>query len=204
MTINKISFYGRLITVCCFTVLLICFIPHPIQAEIITQEFRNPSGYLSIVYKGEAYRGKGSFYLNENNKLTPILDTEIRYGPMINWFGDDIAEIFIPHGSPFNSSYIYNAKTKKISGRLDNLITIFPQDDIVVFTDWERFLFAKISTQMILQEIEIEGAACSYMATRDYFDVSLDQGDIAIGIAYELYTHKELDSFKYYKFKREF
>lgn len=172
--------------------------------EIIMQEFSNPTSGQTIVYKGEDYRGQGTFYLKRNDQLVPIVTTKIRYGPMVNWFGNEIAEIFIPHGSPFNSSYLYNTKTMELSGMLDNVITVLPQDDIVVFTDWERFYFSRISSQEILQEVFIEGIASSYMALRQHFNIILEKETIRIGVDYEPGTYIDLETFMYYEFERKF
>jgi len=69
--------------------------------EIVEIEFKNQVSNNVIYYIGAYYRGKGSFWINLNGTRIEILNTHIRYGPMIKWYGESIAEIFIPTGSPF-------------------------------------------------------------------------------------------------------
>ncbi|MGF7109256.1 hypothetical protein [Treponema pedis] len=175
-----------------------------LSAETITEEFVNKASGKTIIYKGEDYRGEGTFFLKNEAKLITIVTTEIRYGPMVNWFGNDIAEIFIPHGNPFNSSFLFNTRTLKLSDMLNNLIAVFPEQDIVVYTDFENFYFARVNSQEILQKIHINGIEGSYMALRHYFNILIQNDVIKIGVKYEPYTYKDLETYKYYDFKKEF
>jgi hypothetical protein len=172
--------------------------------EETTVIFKSPNGISNIIYKGEDYRGEGTFYLKEIDKSNVIIKTNIYYGPRINWYGDYFAEIFIPHGSPFNSSFIYDIKSKRLSRLIDNVMNVFPERNLVVFTDWEGFIFADIFKEIILQNEKIDGINGSVMAIRSNFDIHIDDGKIRIGTKVEPFSLKDLKKFKYYEFRKKF
>jgi hypothetical protein len=80
----------------------------------IEKVFENIIGN-KIFYIGAQERGNGIFYTQQNGNRTIILETYIRYDSRIIWHGENIAEIFIPTGSPFTHSYYFNFLENKLS-----------------------------------------------------------------------------------------
>ena len=169
------------------------------------EKFINPLNENIVIYRGDEYHGTGKYYFIEDNKEILIIETECYYGPQVFWYGNDIIEIYIPFGSPFNGSYIYNSKTKSISNFIENILTVFADDNILVCSDgFEKFIFIDIGTQKIVQVIKIDEITGSYLSIREAFDIKLMVGKILIGIYIDPKSLKKFETVKYYSFKREF
>jgi hypothetical protein len=87
--------------------------------EIVEKVFTNKISGNKIYYTGALYRGSGVFWTYDNNERINILETGVRYGPMIKWHGEFIVEIFIPTGSPFRHSHFYDFRDNMLSPRVD-------------------------------------------------------------------------------------
>jgi hypothetical protein len=176
-----------------------------LYAANTTIVFDSPNNINKIIYIGEERRGEGVFYLqkDEATKLE-IIKTNIRYGPRINWYGDNFAEIFIPTGSPFNHSFLYDVKNNRLSGSIDNVLNVFPDENIVIYSDWENFIVDRINDERNLQKIKVEGVTGSYLAIREHFQISTSINEIIICIDFEPYTFNESENKKCFKFKKEF
>jgi hypothetical protein len=167
--------------------------------------FDSPSNVNKIIYIGEEYRGEGVFYLQKDDATKlEIIKTDIRYGPRINWFGDSFAEIYIPTGSPFSHSFLYDIKNNKLSGSIDNVLNVFPDENIVIYSDWECFIVDRINDEKNLQKIKIKGVTGSYLAIREHFKISTSIKEVIICIDFEPYTFKESKKMKCFKFKKNF
>jgi hypothetical protein len=83
--------------------------------ETVEKVFVNRISANKIYYTGALFRGEGVFWVYKNNERVNILETSIRYGPMIKWHGEFIVEIFIPIGSPFRHSYFYDFRNNILS-----------------------------------------------------------------------------------------
>jgi hypothetical protein len=81
--------------------------------SIVEKIFSNNN--KEIYFIGAEYRGNGIFWIYNNDIKEIILETNIRYGSVIYWHGENAAEIIIPTGSPFSHSYFYNFNENKIS-----------------------------------------------------------------------------------------
>jgi hypothetical protein len=79
----------------------------------IEKEFTNPHSRERIYYTGQARSRwrEGQFWIKNNCEKKVILEAWVKYGPIIKWHGENIAEFFIPTGSPFRHSYFYNFRT---------------------------------------------------------------------------------------------
>jgi hypothetical protein len=82
------------------------------------------------------------FWVYINGEKREILNHWARYGAMIRWFGDNIAEIYIPVGTGMWHSFFYNFRTKKITKDYDfsmyidsinERIIIWAEGDIEVY-----------------------------------------------------------------------
>ena len=82
---------------------------------IVKTVFYNLENRNEIHYIGAIYRGEGTFWIILNGERVDILKTEIRYGPIVKWHGLNIAEIFIPTGSPNSHSYFYDFRDNTLS-----------------------------------------------------------------------------------------
>lgn len=189
-----------------FLLILLLFIKVDfLYADNATIVFDSPNKINKIIYIGEEYRGEGAFYLQKDDVTKfEILKTNIRYGPMINWFGDNFAEIFIPTGSPFNHSFLYDIKNKKLSGSIDNVLNVFPDENIVINSDWECFIVHRINDGKNLQIIKIPGVTGSNLSIREHFEITITINEIIICIDFEPYTFHETKNKKCYKINKEF
>ena len=96
--------------------------------------FENPQSGATLFYRGQE-RGSGVFFLRENGAETIILKTSLRYGPMIIWHGEQIAEIYIPTGSPFRHSYIYDFSDGFLSQPFNFVIYVDPDYNTLIGVD---------------------------------------------------------------------
>jgi len=83
--------------------------------RVVVKIFVNPTSKNEMYYTGAYYRGEGLFWINLQGNEIEILKTYVRYGPMIKWHGENIAELYIPTGSPFRHSYFYDFRDNKLS-----------------------------------------------------------------------------------------
>lgn len=170
--------------------------------KLYEENFINPKNGKTIKYKGAGYRGRGTFYFIKDNSEKFIVETKIYYGPQVYWHGDNIAEIFLPYGSPFNASYLYNSDTGKLSELFPSILAVFPEEDAFVCGDvYGIFHFIRISTGIPIQDIKIDGIGCSWMELREAFDIKMDRDKIKIGVSYMPYTYKLLNEMIYYEFE---
>jgi hypothetical protein len=82
---------------------------------VVEKMFSAKPSENKIYYEGADYRGSGKFWIEKDGTKRIILEEYIRYGPQIVWHSQNIAEIFIPTGSPFNHSYIFDFDTNTLS-----------------------------------------------------------------------------------------
>jgi hypothetical protein len=87
--------------------------------KIVEIKFFNDISGKEIYYTGNDSRGNGIFWTKIHGDRVDIIETYIRYQPMIKWHGLYIVEIFIPTGSPFRHSYFYDFIHNKLSPRID-------------------------------------------------------------------------------------
>ncbi|UTC76014.1 hypothetical protein E4O03_04715 [Treponema sp. OMZ 792] len=185
--------------------LLIFFILCIVSVYSYEKKFINPLNGNVVIYKGDEHHGNGKYYLIEDDKEVLIIEAKCYYGPQVYWHGNNIIEIYIPFGSPFNGSYIYNSRTKSISSFIENVLMVFPNDDVLVCSDgFEKIIFMNINTQKILQEIKIDGITGAYLSIRTAFDIKLKTDIIMIGLYFDPKSLKEFKTIKYYSFKKEF
>jgi hypothetical protein len=94
--------------------------------------FKNNVSGNEIYYTGSYYRGNGCFWIKNNGTKQIVLETYIRYGPTIRWHSENIAEIFIPTGSPFRHSYFFDFLDNKISDAYMFPIYLDPEKNLVI------------------------------------------------------------------------
>ena len=109
------------------------------------QEFNSPDSSCKIVYKGPD-RGEGVFY-NKAYMNNPIYKGYVRYGPIINWESNSLAEILIPTGSPNYHSYYYNCLTSKLSPRFNLAVAIDETKSIVATIEQGYINFHSIDSE---------------------------------------------------------
>jgi len=147
--------------------------------EIVEIEFKNQVSNNVIYYIGAYYRGKGSFWINLNGTRIEILNTHIRYGPMIKWYGESIAEIFIPTGSPFRYSYFYNFKNNILSPSVDFPIYYDIENDyIIAIRDGGLDLF-DFRNIFLLKNFDFdEDISALYFLTFGNYEIKIENGNI--------------------------
>lgn len=204
-TFDVMKMYGNYAKKNWLLILLILLKVDILYAANVTIVFDSPNNIYKIIYIGDEYRGEGVFYLQKDDATKlEIINTNIRYGPRIYWYGDNIAEIFIPTGSPFNHSFLYDIKKNRLSGRIDNVLNVFPDENIVIYSDWGNFIVDRINDEKNLQKIKIEGVTGSYLAIREHFQISNINNEIIICIDFEPFTFNDSENMKCFKFKKEF
>jgi hypothetical protein len=134
--------------------------------EIVEKIFGNKISENKIYYTGVLYRGKGTFWVYANDEKLIVLDTDIRYGPMIKWHGEHLAEIYIPTGSPFRHSYFLDFRDNFLSDAYGFIIYVDKDyDNIIELGDGclnmfnlrnntliKRFVFNKIFVEKYFAE----------------------------------------------------
>lgn len=101
------------------------------EDEIIEKVFTNKISGEKIYYTGPD-RGEGDFWVYHNNKKAVILNEYVKYGPMIIWWGGNIAEIFLPTGSPFRHSYFYNFRNNRLSEAYGFTVYVDPDKEYAI------------------------------------------------------------------------
>ncbi|GHV75130.1 hypothetical protein AGMMS49940_24320 [Spirochaetia bacterium] len=94
--------------------------------------FKNNISGNEMYYTGPYNRGDGHFWIKINGLKHIILETYTKYGPTIRWHNDNIAEIFIPTGSPFRHFYFFDFRDKKISDAYMFPIYLDTEKNIVI------------------------------------------------------------------------
>jgi hypothetical protein len=122
--------------------------------NFVERLFVNPVSRREIYYSGEFYRGTGTFWIKENNKKINILETDIVYGPMVKWHGDNIAEIFRPSGNPFWESYFYDFENWKISQRYDFPLYFDLTNKVILIWGYSDFELYDLETDEIIREYD--------------------------------------------------
>jgi hypothetical protein len=100
--------------------------------EIVEIIFVNHISGNEIYYTGAYYRGEGIFWINSHGNKAEILKTSVRYGPMVKWHGNNIAEIYIPTGSPFRHSYFYDFRDNTLSPPISFPIYYDIENDYII------------------------------------------------------------------------
>ncbi|MDR1839331.1 MAG: hypothetical protein LBQ93_07115 [Treponema sp.] len=117
--------------------------------------FTNPISKKEIYYTGADYRGSGVFWIMDRDTKEIILETGVRYGPIIIWHGENIAEIEIPTGSPNRHSYYFDFRDKKLSKGYNFPIYYDIETDIVLIWGFYDFELYDIKTDELIYEYYI-------------------------------------------------
>ncbi|GHV10402.1 hypothetical protein FACS189485_23480 [Spirochaetia bacterium] len=100
--------------------------------NIIEMKFLNKISGQEIYYTGKDSWGDGIFWIKINGERVDIIETYIRYQPMVKWHGLYIVEIFIPTGSPFSHSFFYDFRNNMVSPRIDLAIYYDTDKDYII------------------------------------------------------------------------
>ncbi|GHT70494.1 hypothetical protein FACS1894110_22120 [Spirochaetia bacterium] len=100
--------------------------------KIIEMKFLNKISGQEIYYTGKDSWGDGIFWIKINGERVDIIETYIRYQPMVKWHGLYIVEIFIPTGSPFRHSFFYDCRNNMVSPRIDFPIYYDTDKDYII------------------------------------------------------------------------
>ena len=83
---------------------------------IVESEHMNVNSRNKIYSKGSNWGWDDyQFWTYIDSKKHEIINHYVRYGPWIRWYGENIAEIYIPVGTGMWHSFFYNFRTQKTS-----------------------------------------------------------------------------------------
>ena len=116
--------------------------------------FSSPDKSCVLRYKG-ADRGIGGYYHILENGEKPIYKGYFRYGPIVNWISNKVAELRIPSGSPNYNSYFYNCESKKLSPEYMLPIASDAAHGVVATLDLETIIFYKLFTETIIYKMHV-------------------------------------------------
>ena len=100
--------------------------------KLIEKKFINTETKFELYYCGAWYRGRGIFWVIIDGNKVSVLETGIRYGPIVKWHGGYIAEIFIPTGSPNRHSFFYNFRNNTLSPQINFPIYYDVSNDFII------------------------------------------------------------------------
>lgn len=135
------------------TLSLLILLSPIIYAADYKKVFVSPDNKCSIKYEGATYRGEGSFYDITDKKLT-IYNGYLRYGPIINWVSNYIAEVKIPTGSPNYHSYFYNCRSQSLSPRFNLAIAVNSSGTILATLEQGFVNFHHIDSEEAFYRVE--------------------------------------------------
>jgi hypothetical protein len=100
-----------------------------------------------LVYEGASGHGEGTFFDLTNNK-SEVHTGYFRYGPIVNWLSNSLAEIKIPTGSPNYHSNYYNCKTRQTSPPYSMPIAVNVNSGVVATIEQGAINFFHLNNQV--------------------------------------------------------
>jgi hypothetical protein len=132
--------------------------------RIIEVRFLNNESGKEIYYTGNDSWGTGVFWIIKDENRVDIIETYIRYQPMIKWHGLYIVEIFIPTGSPNRHSYFYDFRNNTLSQQINLPVYYDVNKDYVIAMVDDGLDLYDIKTNRKIKEYRCEeGFGALYM-----------------------------------------
>lgn len=120
----------------------------------INSIFSSPDKSCSLRYKGK-YRGVGSYYHILKKGEKRVYKGYFRYGPIVNWVSDKVAELRIPSGSPNYNSFFYDCEHNKLSAEYMLPIAADAKFGEVATLDLEAIRFYKLFRNKLTYKLHL-------------------------------------------------
>ena len=112
----------------------------------IDRTFKSPDGSCSLRYVG-AERGEGTWEHVGASGARRVYSGYHRYGPIVSWVSNDVAEIRLPSGSPIYTSFFYDCARRRLSPEYLLPIAVDATRGTVATLDDEAVRFFSLFTQ---------------------------------------------------------